>query len=100
MPVLVIRTLLILLALLFATPVGAMPACHDAPAAHAVPMEHHRAPDATPPHACPGCIPPGDWLAPHIAAPALAPPLPPLVRIRRLDLGQAAPPPLRPPRLG
>ena len=95
------RVLLILLALLVSAPAAAMPTCHDgAPTIHTMPMEHHRTPDAAPVHVCVGCIPVGDWLAPRIAAPILAPSPAPVARIVALDLGRAAPPPLRPPRYG
>lgn len=96
------RIALILVSLLFAIPAAAMPACHEVAATSSA-IHHgapHRAPDAAPPHLCPGCIPPSDWLAPRIAAPMLAPAAAPDARVTRLDLGRAPPPLLRPPRLG
>jgi hypothetical protein len=99
----VLRALLLLLALLTASPAfAAMPACHDAPVAtaHAMPGEHRHTPDVAPPHACLGCIPPSDWLAAPLPVPQLAPTVAPTPRIATLDLGRAPPPLLRPPRLG
>ena len=97
----VLRVLLILLALVVSAPATAMPSCHDAVAsAHAMPMDQHRTPDAAPPHACPGCLPAGDWLAPRIAVPVPLPAPAPVGRIAPLDLAGAAPPLLRPPRMG
>jgi hypothetical protein len=97
----VFRWLLILLALLASAPAAAaMPACHDdAPTAHTMPAKHH-APDAAPPHACLGCVPVGDWLAPRVAAPLILPEPAPVARIAALDLAPTAPPLLRPPRIG
>lgn len=104
-----LRVLLLLLALLTASPAtAAMPTCHDAPvaAAHAVADSRHHRPDtqhhrrdATPPHACLGCIPLSDWLAAPLPSPRLAPATAPMPRIATLDLGRGPPPPLRPPRL-
>ena len=99
-----LRALLILLSLMLAAPVAAMPACHEEASTAAMthgPGKHHRMPDTAPPHACFGCIPPADWIAPPLPAPRLAPALPPAARaLRRLDLGRAPPPLLRPPRFG
>lgn len=97
----VFRVLLILLTLLVSVPAAAMPSCHEStPVAHAMPMQHHRAPDAAPPHACVGCVPVGDWLAPRIAAPFALPESAPIARIVLLDLAREPPPLLRPPRRG
>jgi hypothetical protein len=84
---------------------AAMPACHDTMPAMAAMAGDHRpaapAPDRMAPgHACIGCIPPGDWLAPRVAAPALPPAMAPAARIRRLEPGRRDPPASPPPRIG
>lgn len=97
----VLRALLLVLSLLLAVPAAAMPACHDAPAASAHRTDGHDRPAPVDgPHVCAGCIPPSDWLAPRVAAPAMLPAATPTARVARLVLRQWTSPPLPPPRLG
>lgn len=98
----VVRLLLALLIALFAVPVAAPAACHDAPmAGHAMPVPDDPGQDAVLlAHACVGCVPPSEGRATHVDAPALtalAQPLP--ARVARLH-GRRAPPDLPPPRRG
>lgn len=75
--------------------------CHAAPATRMAmptdaPMRHGH--EATPPHACIGCIPPESLRATMPAAPLLNPALPAPYTLATLDRGAETPPALPPPR--
>ncbi|RZM34989.1 MAG: hypothetical protein EOP67_14130 [Sphingomonas sp.] len=94
-----IRLILALMLAAFAFPASAPAACHDAPATHMMPMDHAPEQKATPPHGCIGCVPPSNWNAARILAPAPRTAPATIERAAVLDLGRTIAPDLRPPRL-
>lgn len=100
---LVLRLLTALLLALIAIPAGATASCHvPSPSAHAHQQQHAPAPvdrhqHGTDASLCVGCIPPGDWLPPHVAAvialPITAPVAVEASMIRHRGSAPALPPP-------
>jgi len=95
------RLILALLLAAFALPVSAPAACHDSQPRHAAPMAMDHAPEqkATPPHGCIGCVPPSNWSAARLLAPAPRTAAATIERAPVLDLRDGGAPALRPPRL-
>jgi hypothetical protein len=99
------RLILALLLAAFALPASAPAACHDAQTSHtmtmAAPMAMDHAPEqkATPPHGCIGCVPPSNWSAARLLAPAPRTAAATIERAPVLDLRDGGAPALRPPRL-
>lgn len=98
------RLLLVLLAIVFATPV-ATAACHAPTESgrHASAPHHESMPTDTdegaPAEACVGCVPPSSWDAARVPQPVLAPEATHAVQAIVLSLGRATPPALPPPRI-